>query len=206
MARVGSNRPWGDCTIGNASTDLLLAAHHQPIDSYGRTRHGPTELEVVSDIGDIEKHLFQISGHGDLFDGISKFPTRNPESGRAAGIVSRHQVGSMPEELGHVKTVFNLRNDLLRGSWSRLQEIIPWTDSGRSRQSARGVARGLKAELFRGVRVQQIRLENAVLNHDGAPRGNAFAVKRTGSKTTGYRAVINNVDAIACNLLSQFAR
>src|SRR5580692_4573071 len=203
---VGSNRPWGDCTIGSAATDSLLAAHRQPIDSYGRARYSATELEVISDIGDIEKHLLQISGHGDLFNGIGKFSTRNPKSGRAAGIVACHQVGSMSQELGHVKTVFNLRNDLLRGLCARLQEIIPWTDSGRSRQSARSVAGCLQAELFRRVRVQQIRLEDAVLNHDGAPRGNALTVKRAGAEAARYGTVVDHVDAIARNLLPHFAR
>ena len=87
-----------------------------------------------------------------------------------------------------------------------LQEIISRTNSGRSGQPPRSVASGLKAELFRGVRVQQIRPEHAIFNHDGAPGGNAFTVKRAGAKTASDGAVVDHVDAVACDLLSQLAR
>src|SRR5277367_1330413 len=165
----GSVRPPMRRLYYRERVNLLLAADREPVDSDCWTRHGAAELKVVSDLGDIEEHFLQIAGYRDFFHGIGQFSTGNPEPGSAPRIVAGHQVCSVPEKFGHVKTVWDLRDNLLRRLRPRLQEVISGTDSRRSRQSPRSVAGSLEAELFRTVCVQQIGLEHTVIYHDGAP-------------------------------------
>src|SRR5271154_4240599 len=107
-----------------ADLAVLLAAHSQPVNSYGGASHRAAEFEVVCNLGDIEKHFLQIAGYRDFFHGIGQFSTRNPESRSAPRIVAGHQVGSVSEKLGYVEAVFNLGDDLLRRLCPGLQKVI----------------------------------------------------------------------------------
>src|SRR5580704_3435873 len=127
---------------------VLFASYGQAVDSYRRGSHRTSELEIVSNLRNIEKHFLQVTGHSDFLYRVGQFPARNPKSRRAPGIVARHQIGSMPEKFGYVEAVFYLRNDLLRRLCSRLQKIISRTNSRRSRQSARSIAGSREPKLF----------------------------------------------------------
>ena len=72
-------------------------------------------------------------------------------------------------------------------------------------ESTSGIARGLEAELLCRVRIQQVRLEHAVLDENGTARGNAFSIERAGAESTGNRAVINDVYVVARDLLAELA-
>src|ERR1700690_3911754 len=107
----------------------------------------------------------------------------------------------MTEKLGYIEAVFDVGDDLLWCLSSGLKKIIPRTDAGSARESARSVGGGSQAQLFRRVGIQQIRLQNSILNHDGAPRGDAFAIERRGAKAAGHGSVIDYVDICSGNLL-----
>ncbi len=57
---------------------FLLAADDQAVDADGRTCHGAAKFQVAGDFGNVEEHLFQISGHRNLFDGIGQLAAGNP--------------------------------------------------------------------------------------------------------------------------------
>ena len=59
----------------------------------------------------------------------------------------------------------------------RLEKEIAAADPRRARQSARGVVRRLHAQLARGVGVQQVIAQDAILHHDGALRRQALVVE-----------------------------
>ena len=58
---------------------------------------------------------------------------------------------------------------------------------------------------LRGVRIQQIRLQHAVLDDHCAARGNAFAIEWAGAEAAGHGAVVDHGHVIAGNLLSELA-
>src|SRR5581483_11534327 len=53
--------------------------------------------------------------------------------------------------------------------------------------------------------VQQVRLQEALLDDNGAARWNAFGVERTAAKSSGQSAIVNHVNVITCDFLAQFA-
>ena len=112
----------------------------------------------------------------------------------------------MTEKLGYIEAVFDLRNNLARRFRSGFQEIISRSDTGRPGKSARCVGGGLESQLLRGVSIQQIRLQNSVLNHHRAARGNALAIEGRGAEAAGHGAVVDDGDVRSSNRLPEFAR
>src|SRR5208283_5423161 len=163
------------------------------------------EFQVAADLGNVAEDVFEIARHRNLFDGIGQFAVDNPHAGGAAGIISGDQVGAMPEKLGDIQAVFDLRNNLIRRFRPGLEEVISRTDSGRSGQSARRVGRGFQAQFFRGVGIQQIRLQDPVLHDYRAAGGNALAIERRGAETAGHGAVVDYGDVRSGNFLAEFA-
>jgi hypothetical protein len=51
---------------------FLLAADDQAVDADGWASHRAAKFEVAGDFRNVEEHLFQISRHRDLFDGIGQ--------------------------------------------------------------------------------------------------------------------------------------
>ena len=76
---------------------------------------------------------------------------------------------------------------------------------GRSRKSARGIAGSLQLKFLRRVGVEQIRLQHAVLDDYCAARGYALAIERARAESADNRAIVDDVDVVAGNLLSQLA-
>jgi hypothetical protein len=85
------------------------------------------------------------------------------------------------------------------------EKVIARADAGSAGESARSVGGGFEAQLFRGVGVQQIRLQNSVLDDDRAASRNAFAVEGRGAEAAGDGAVVDHVDVGPGNFLSEFA-
>jgi hypothetical protein len=50
----------------------LFAAYREPVDAQGGSGYAAAEFQIAGDLGDVEEHLFQISGHGNLFHWISQ--------------------------------------------------------------------------------------------------------------------------------------
>ena len=73
----------------------------------------------------------------------------NPQAGRAARVVAGDDVDAEAHQAGDVEARRNLADDLLRRQRSRLEIQIAAADARRARQPARGVVRGLHAQLAR---------------------------------------------------------
>lgn len=160
---------------------------------------------ISSDLRDVEEHCFQVACDGDLFHGISKFAVLDPQAAGAARKVAGHQVHSEAEKLGDEQTFLDVADDLMQALRAGLEKEVARTDAGRSRQSARGVAGGLQSKLSRGVGIQQVRLEHAILNHDSLAAGYTFGVERAGTEAAAHGAIVDHVDLVARNLLVQLA-
>jgi hypothetical protein len=78
-------------------------------------------------------------------------------------------------------------DDLFRRELAGLEIKIAAADAGRARQAARRVVRGFQAQLARRIGVEQVGLQDAILDDDGAQRGQAFAVE--GRAAEAARAV-----------------
>ena len=86
-----------------------------------------------------------------------------------------------------------------------MQKIVAGADAGSARQSSGSVRGGLQAQFFRGVGVQQIRLQHAALNHDRAARGNALAIEWGGAEAAAHGAVVDDGDLVSRDFLAQLA-
>src|SRR5436853_6793949 len=93
------------------ATRYLLATDGQTVNANGGRGNRSAKFKVIADLGNIEEQLLQISRHRDLFHGKRQFSARNPQSGRAARVVSGHQVGAMAEKFGHVESFGYAPND-----------------------------------------------------------------------------------------------
>ena len=112
----------------------------------------------------------------------------------------------MAEELGDVEAFGNAGDDFLWGVRTGLQEVVAGANSGCAGEAARGVGRGFHLELAGGVRVQEVRFQNAVFDDDRASRGNAFAVEGAGAETAHDSAVVDDGDVVARDFFAKLAR
>ena len=92
----------------------------------------------------------------------------DPQSGRALRIVASNYIDAEAHQSGDVEPGGNICDDLLRSEFSRLKIEVAATDARRAGQPARGVVRGLHAQLARRVGVQQIVAQHAILHDYGA--------------------------------------
>src|SRR5580700_3200217 len=102
----------------------LFAADRKAVNPQCRRGHRPAKLQIVRDLGNVEEHLFQVSSHGNFLDRVGELSARDPQARGAARIVSGHQVRAVAQELGYIEAFLDFRNQLLRRSASRLQEIV----------------------------------------------------------------------------------
>src|ERR1700682_5950101 len=102
----------------------------------------------------------------------------------------------MAEKFGDVKTFGDAGNYCSRRLFAGLEEIISRSDSRSASESTRRVACGLKAELLRRVGVQQVRLQHAILDDNGAPGRDAFAVEGRGAEASDHGAIVDHGDMI----------
>ena len=91
----------------------LFAADHQAVDADGWSRNRAAEFEVVSDFGNVEEQLFQVSSDRDFFDWVCEFATGDPEAGCAARIVAGDQICAVAQELSYVQAFVDFCDNLL---------------------------------------------------------------------------------------------
>src|SRR5260370_3416152 len=145
--------------------DYLCSAYGESINAQRGRGYRAEELEIVGNLRDVEEDFLQVSGDGDFFDRIGELSARDPQARGTAGIITRHQIRAVPEKFSDVETLLDFGNQLLRRPGSGLQKIVPRADAGRAGKPAGGVARGRELQLFVGVCIQKIRIQNAFFNH-----------------------------------------
>jgi len=57
---------------------VLLASDCKAIDADGRRSYCATEFKIVSDFGDVQKHLFQVTGDSNLLDREGQITAGDP--------------------------------------------------------------------------------------------------------------------------------
>src|SRR3984885_6279972 len=179
----------------------LFAADGEAVNAQRRRGYRTAKLQIVRDLGDVEEDLFQVSGHGDFFNGVGELSTRDPQARRATRVITRYQVCTMAEKLGDVETFLDFRDQLLRCSASRLQKIIAWTDARRAGKAAGSIAGGLEAQFFCRISVHQIGAEHPILNDDCAAGGPPFAFEGSSAEAAGHGAVVDDGDVVARDFL-----
>src|SRR6202020_1254473 len=79
-------------------------------------------------------------------------------------------------------TGFDVADDLLGGEGAGLEIEVAGADAGVAGEAARGVAGGVHVQLARGVGVEDVVLQDAAFDENGAARGEAFAVEGAGAE------------------------
>src|SRR5947209_2525121 len=202
MSRKGRRCPESYYWANSNSTKELLSCYGHALDTQRGSCDGATEFQVAADHRDVAKHVFQIAGHSDFFDGKGELAVIDPQARGSASNVSGHEVHSESQELGDVEPGANIANDLLRRLLTRLQVEIARADSGISGQPASGISGGLKLEFAGGVGIQQVTLQHSALDHDGAACGHTFAVEGRGAKAAHHGAIVDDSDVVARDLLT----
>src|SRR6516164_9992738 len=88
---------------------------------YRRRRHGPAKLQVISDCRHVLEHLAQVFGYRDLLDRVRQLAVLDPQTRRAARIISRHEVRPESHQASHVEPRLDVTDDLLRCLRSRFE-------------------------------------------------------------------------------------
>ena len=65
---------------GRARHSHLGPADRHAVDANRRAGDGAPEFQVAADFGDVEEHLFQVAGNGDLFHRIGELTARDPKT------------------------------------------------------------------------------------------------------------------------------
>src|SRR5262245_62499942 len=108
-------------------------AYHHSIDLDCRRGQAAAEPQVVADHLDSAQHVAEIAGDGDLFDREGQLAVFYPPAGSAAREIAGDRVEAEADHLGHVKTVFNRSDNLIRLIDSGSDEKVAETDCRRAR-------------------------------------------------------------------------
>src|SRR4051794_17498026 len=126
-----------------AEVTSLLAGDGHPVNPQRRASRRPAKLQVIANLSDVVQHVLEITGNSHFFHGISKLAVFNPQAAHAAGKIAGNSVHAKTEKLKHVKSLFDVSDNLLRRAITFLQIKISTADSRRSGQSAGRVAGSL---------------------------------------------------------------
>src|ERR1700680_2839401 len=100
----------------------------------------------------------------------------------------------MTKKFGNVKAILDFGNQLFWSLLTRHQKIVAGTDTRCAGKSPGGVTRGLQTQLFRGICVQEVGLQNTIVDDHSAARGHAFTIEGTGTEASGHGAVVDDID------------
>src|SRR6266849_5993192 len=128
------------------------------------------ELQVGAHDLQIEQHLAEISGNGDLRYRISELAVLNPQPGGAARVIAGDHADAGTDQLRNVEAIADSSNDLIGRALTRLDIEIPLADVRTPGKPAAGVPRGAQPKPSRRVGVDQIAAQNATLHHHCAAR------------------------------------
>src|SRR5262249_15393971 len=143
-----------DCQLQSFSAD------HHSIYLDSRGGNPASEPEVIADHRDSAQHIAEIAGDSDLFDPEGQLAVFDPPAGSAAREIAGDRIEAEAYHLGHVKTVLDRSDDLVRPIDAGSDEKVAEPDRRRANQSARGVRRRAQTEFARGVGIEQIIFQN----------------------------------------------
>src|SRR3954469_11764518 len=138
------------------------AAKRQALDAQGRRVDAVAEFQIVGRNQRLED-VEQVAGDGHLADGIGDLAVLDPEAGGAAAVVAGDAVDAGTDQVGDVKTLLDVGNQLPRRHAARLEVQVVGAGRRRGRHAAVGVAGGGHAEFARGGAVEQPRSQHALI-------------------------------------------
>src|SRR6267378_3547805 len=121
---------------GSEATDGHLPNHQC------RRCDGRTELQVGPHSLQIEEHLAQIRGNGDLRYRICELAVLNPQPGGATRVIAGDYIDAGPDQLRNVEPLADSPDDLIGRAPARLDIEIPLADMRTPGEPAAGVPRG----------------------------------------------------------------
>ena len=83
------------------------------------------EFEVAGNFRDVEQHVFEVAGDGDLLDGIGELSAGDPQSAGAAREVASDEVHAEAHQLGNVETLFHVADKLLGLAGAGFRKKLP---------------------------------------------------------------------------------
>src|SRR5690242_8565122 len=96
-------------------TAVLFPANGHLSNLDGGRRNGAAEIQVGANGFETHEHLLQIPRDGDFGNREGQLAIADPESRRAARIITCDNVNAKAHQLGDVEAVGDSRNNLLRG-------------------------------------------------------------------------------------------
>src|SRR5262249_44085602 len=120
----------------------------EALHTHARRIGAEPELQIIRGRERLE-HVDQISGDRHFAHGVAALAVLDPESGRAAAVVSGHLVDAHPDEIGDVEALGDVRHQCFRRVAAGREMQIARSGRGRRGYAALGVAGAGKAELTR---------------------------------------------------------
>ena len=163
--------------ITDAAEPASVAGNGHALDPQRRRVGAEAEDKVVRR-HEAREHFRKMSGNRHFADRISALAVLDPESGRAAAIISSHEVDAHPDHVGDVEAVFDVGDQLIGSLAARNQVQVACPRRRCRGDAALGVTGGFQVELTRGRAIENPGFENAILDQVTRAAGDAFGVER----------------------------
>ena len=123
---------------------------------------------------------------------MGQLPLLDPDPDRAPRVVAGDEVHAEPDHLRDVEAAVHGADDLLRRAGSGHDIEVGRPHRGPLTQGPAGVAGGGEAQLPPSVGVQQIARQDAVLDHDSAPRGEPLPIEGPRAQSARHPTVVHD--------------
>src|SRR3954470_14303949 len=145
------------------SSRELTSANRQALDAQRRRVDAVAEFQIVGR-NQRPEHLKQMARDRYLADRIGDLAVLDPEAGGAAAVIAGHAVDAGADQVGDVKALLDIGDQLGRRRLAGLEMQIVGSRRRRRRHAAVRVAGGGKAKLARGRAVEQPRSQHALID------------------------------------------
>src|SRR3974390_374702 len=180
---------------GARSVTGSLPGNGAPLEPQRRRIGAVAEFEIVGG-RECAENVGQMSSDGDLAHRVSALAVLDPEAGGAAAVGTSHYVPAHANQVGHVKTVVDVGDQILGTLSPRLHVQIARAGRGHRRYATAGMTGGGEPELARRGTVEQPGAQHAVIDQGEPPMRDAFAVEWMRAKAPLAQRIVNDADAV----------
>src|SRR3974390_3063482 len=180
---------------GARSVTGSLPGNGEPLEPQRRRIGAVAEFEIVGG-RECAENVGQMSRDGDLAPRGSALALLDPEAGGAAAVVTSHYVHAHANQVGHVKTVVDVGDQILGTLSPRLHVQIARGGRGHRRYATAGMTGGGEPELARRGTVEQPGAQHAVIDQGEPPMRDAFAVEWMRAKAPLAQRIVNDAEPV----------
>src|SRR5436190_1363798 len=180
----------------------LTSAKRQSLDPHRRGIHPIAEFKIVGWPQCLE-YLKQMTRDRDLADRVSDLAVIDPEAGCAAAVVAGHAIYPRSDQVGDVKTLLDVGDQLGRTGLARFEVQIIWTGRRRGRDAAMGMAGRDQPEFARGRAIQQPRRQHPLIDDRQLFDSDTFGVERLRAQPSHSQGIVDDANIVGKQLLSE---